>query len=187
MQLAGQSTHHLPGLVIALAVTGAILFLPSTAAGRSEASAESTLAWAVGLEGGAVVPFPSNAQTTRGTVELSLSRLLWRHLDLDLALQVGLSKISTDLVISSRAGLHLAWRNLAVSVGCRLGYAAVHVDKGSLGSLWTGALLTNPGIVVTYGLWRRFELTAELLTISLYYNEVWMVSWEPSAGFGVRF
>lgn len=133
------------------------------------------------------MPFPSNAQTARGTVELSLSRNLWRYLDLDLAVQVGLSQISTDLVFSSRAGLHLAYGDLAVSIGCRLGYAAVHVDKGSLGSLWTGALLTNPGITVTYGLWRRFELTAELLTISLYYNEVWMVSWEPSAGFGVRF
>lgn len=181
MQLAGKRT-----LIAAQVIV--ILTLPSAAyGGQAEASPEPRLAWAVGLEGGAAVPFPSNARTTRGTVELSLSRQLWRYLDLDLAARVGLSQITTDLVFSSRAGLHLAYRNLAVSIGCRLGYAAVHVDKGSLGSLWTGALLTNPGITVTWGLWRRFELTAELLTISLYYNEVWMVSWEPSAGFGVRF
>jgi hypothetical protein len=144
-------------------------------------------AWTVAVDGGMAVPFPSNGRTRRGTVGLSISRLFWHHLDLELAVRVGVSEISTDLVASSRVGLGLALGALGLSIGCRLGYASMHIDKGDLGSLWTDALLVNPGVELALRVMRHLEIRAAALSVSLYWNQVWMVAWEPSVGLGVRF
>ena len=64
---------------------------------------------------------------------------------------------------------------------------AMRVSKGALGTLWTGALLINPGFDVSLGLTRYLELRARLLSVSAYYNDQWVLSWEPSVGAGWRF
>jgi hypothetical protein len=113
--------------------------------------------------------------------------VLLRHLELEAAFRLGLSRISTDLAASGGAGFRFVLGPLLITAGGRVGYVAMHVDKGSLGSLWTGALLISPGVSLSYPLGERFELRARVLTVSLYYNDLWIVGWEPSMGLGVRF
>lgn len=151
------------------------------------ASAASPRPWSLLAEGGALIPFPSNDQTLRGTVGLALSHVAWRRLELELGLRLGLSHIATDLAPSARAGLRFSLGPLTLSAGLRLGYVVIHVDKGTLGSLWTWALLINPGLDVCYGLTERLELRARVLGATLQHNELWIVAWEPSVGLGWRF
>lgn len=151
-------------------------------------SAPTLRPWALLAEGGMLVPVPSNSQTLRGTVGLAASRLLLRsHLELELGFRVGLSQISTDLAASARAGFRFSLGPLHLSPGARLGYVAMRVSKGGLGTLWTGALLINPGVDLSFGLTRHLELRARLLSVTAYYNDQWVMSWEPSVGMGWRF
>lgn len=144
--------------------------------------------WSLLVEGGLLVPVPSNSQTLRGTVGLAGSRLLLgERLELELGLRLGLSHISTDIAASARAGFRFSLGPLQLTPGARLGYVAMHVSKGALGTLWTGALLINPGFDVSLGLTRYLELRARLLSVSAYYNDQWVLSWEPSVGAGWRF
>jgi hypothetical protein len=144
--------------------------------------------WSLLVEGGMLVPFPSNSQTLRGTVGLAASRLLLdQRLELELGLRLGLSHISTDIAASARAGFRFSLGPLQLTPGARLGYVAIRVSKGALGTLWTGALLINPGLDLSLGLTRYLELRARLLSVSAYYNDQWVLSWEPSMGAGWRF
>lgn len=143
--------------------------------------------WTLLAEGGALIPFPSNDQTMRGTLGLAVGYVTWSRLEVELGLRLGLSHIATDLAPSVRVGLRFALGPLKLSAGLRLGYVAIHVDKGALGSLWTWALLINPGVDVCYRLTGRLELRGRLLGATIQYNQLWIVAWEPSLGLGWRF
>jgi hypothetical protein len=141
--------------------------------------------WAAAALGGATVPIPSNRVTTRGTLALSLERLIWRRIGLRLGVQVGQAEISTDLGVAAGPTLRLLrLRRLRLRATALVGYSAMHVHKHDT-TLWTGALALSPGLELAYRLGRLFELRAAPLCLAFYWNELWLAAWTPGLGLAV--
>lgn len=143
--------------------------------------------WSVSVEGGSTLPFPFNRNTVRGTVGVTADRTLWELVDLGLGVRVGMAEIATDVAVTARARLRLQRGVLAFLFGVRAGYAAIHVDRGELGSLWTGALLIAPTSQVSLAFTDWLDVSITALTLSFYWNRLLIVAFEPTLSLDLRF
>jgi hypothetical protein len=119
--------------------------------------------------------------------ELSAEHLLHEHLQLGGRFRFGAASMAQELVLSGVIAGRLRVGVLELVVGSRFGYAWMRAAPPELGEMWTGALVIGPLAEARLVLSNRWELRAAPANVTLFWNELWMCSWEPTAGLGVRF
>ena len=136
--------------------------------------------WSAGLVGGASTDIGINFET-RGVVGATVDRLFGEHLELDLTFSLAPKSDGLRLDTTAGAAFRLAWSRFALAAGLAAGVSVVHVtSEHADNTVWTAALLLQPGLELGVVVLPRLELRANLITLSLRYNRFWMPSWDPS-------
>jgi hypothetical protein len=168
-----------------------LLLAASPCLGAPRARAEPALGdgpplpWGLSIYGGVVAD--QLGQDRPGILGVSISRLLWRHLELEAALRLHPGKLRTQLDLGALAAFNWRMGLFGLSAGVAAGVAAIRADHDTDGSLWVEALLLKPRIELRFAPWSYFELRLNVLTVTAYYNRFWLLALEPTCGVIYRF
>jgi len=144
--------------------------------------------WSVAVEGGAAL-MPITLEETGGLAAVTVSRIFARLLELELCFRYQNANLSTHVDSAIRAASHLRFVDgkVALVPGLRLGYSAIQIHVPNMDPHWTGALLIQPGLDLRFLPLPWLELRVNVITGSVYWNELWIFVWEPTLGVGFRF
>jgi len=122
-------------------------------------------------------------------VGTTVSREIWRHLSLEASLRTILGEMRTQVDTTVCAGWRVPLRSVALVPGMGAGWAAIHADRGLEGSLWVHALLLRTFVHFEWFPWSQVRLGLRLTVVSwsFYFNQVWIIAWEPSGGIALSF